>query len=353
MRKVFALLFAALFCLSLLAGCGGDTGSGSVSGPSSTGGEAPLRVGVLFDGQLGDNAANDDTYEGMLQFAEETGAELTTIEVTEMQDHEINARNFAEEGYPLVVVGNAQPSDLIAQVAEEYPDTHFIIVEGTVENMPNVTCLRTRIGEAAFLTGAFNVLMNQELNGEAKGAFVGGVRNPNLERSQYGFTAGCEYVGGECSVVYVGNFTDVAKAKEITLQLYGDGLRLVQAFAGGAGMGVYQAAESMGDGYWALGAASGQFDLSDSIIASQVKNMGVMLYNACMKYLDGTLESGIIEVGLEDGSVGIKYNPLNQDQIPQEILDRVAELEAQLLDGTLVAPATEEEYQDFAQTYLQ
>lgn len=360
MKKLIAILLALTLCLTLLAGCGGEpapssstepgSSDGSSSGPAGSG--EPLRVGVLVDGKLGDNAANDDTYSGVQQFADETGAELTTIEVSEIQDHEINARNFAEEGYPLVLVCGAQPSELIAQVAEEYPETHFIILEGTVEDMPNVTCLRSRPNEAAFLTGAFNALMNKELGGDLKAAFVGGMRNPNLERSQYGFSAGCEYVGGECNVVYVGNFTDVAKAKEITLQLYNDGLKIVQAFAGGAGMGVYQAAEGQGEGYWALGAASGQFDLSDSILASQVKYGGVMMYNACMKYMEGTLEGGSIEVGLEDGSVGIKYNPLNEDKVPQEIKDQIAELEEKLLSGELTAPATEDEYNEFANTYL-
>ncbi len=71
--------------------------------------------------------------------------------------------------------------------------------------------------------------------------------------------------------MYVGSFTDVAKGKEIAMQMYQDDMKLIQAYAGGAGMGVYQAAESLPEGYYALGAANGQFHLSERIIASQIK----------------------------------------------------------------------------------
>ena len=190
--------------------------------------------------------------------------------------------------------------------------------------------------------------MNQELGGEAIAAFIGGVRNPDLERSQYGFTAGAEYVGGEATVVYVGNFTDVAKGKEIALQFYNNGMKIVQAFAGGAGMGVYQAAESLGEGYYALGAAAGQFHLSDSIIASQVKLTGNSIFDACMKFCNGTLESGIITKGIVEGSVGIKYSPKNEVKIPQAIKDQISKLQDKIVNGEIVPPMNEEEYKKFA-----
>ena len=94
--------------------------------------------------------------------------------------------------------------------------------------------------------------MNQESGGPLKAAFVGGVRNPALERAQYGFTAGAEYVGGTGTAVYVGSFTDVAKGKEIAMQMYQDDMKLIQAYAGGAGMGVYQAAESLPEGEYTV-----------------------------------------------------------------------------------------------------
>lgn len=311
-------------------------------------GKSDMKVAFMVD-RLGDNAANDESYRGMTEFTAKTGIEVTAVEAPELQDHEMNARTFAQEGYDLIVDGTSKTSELYAVIAPEFPDTHFIVLEGTVTDVPNVTCLRDRPSEAAFLVGAFNVLMNQELGGEAKAAFVGGVRNPDLERSQFGFTAGAEYVGGEATVVYVGNFSDIAKGKEIALQLYNQGMKVIQAFAGGAGMGVYQAAESMGEGYYALGAAAGQFHLSDSIIASQVKMSGTSIYDACMLFYEGKLEGGIITKGVKEGSVDIRYSPINEDKIPQSIKDQIAELREKVISGEIVPPMTEEEYKAFNQ----
>lgn len=327
------------------------TGCQSAASGETIEGDETIRIGYITE-RLGDNAMNDDTYDGMKQFSDETGIEFTLIEAPELQDHEINARNFCEDGYDLVVCSSSTSSELLAQVAGEYPDTHFIICEGTVTDHPNVTYLRFTINEAGFLTGAFNTLMNEHLGGGKRAAFIGGMRNPNLERSQFGFTAGCEYVGGECTVSYLGNFTDVAKAKEISLQLFNQDIKLIQAFAGGGSMGVFQAAESMGDGYYALGGANGQFHMSDSIIASQVKYQGKALYQALNMYLDGTLESGNLEGGLLEEIVGIRYAPDHEAEIPEEIIKQIEELEAKILSGEIKTPSTEEEYAEFTAAYL-
>ena len=189
--------------------------------------------------------------------------------------------------------------------------------------------------------------MNQELGGGNKAAFIGGMRNPDLERSQYGFTAGAEYVGGEATVVYVGNFTDVAKGKEIALQLYNNGMKLVQAFAGGAGMGVYQAAESVGEGVYAIGGAAGQFNLSDSIIASQVKLTGNPIYDVCMEFYEGGLEGGIRQFGLKEGAVGIKYNPLHEEEVSGDIKTQLEEIQGKIVSGEIVPPSNEDSFNAF------
>lgn len=307
------------------------------------GGEQPVKIAFIID-RLGDNAANDESYRGILEFEAETGIKVTTMEAPQIQDHDISARTFAQEGYDLIIDGTSFTSDIYDGLAPEYPDSHFVIVDGTVDGRENVTSLRCNPEEAAFLTGAFNVLMNEALGGEKQAAFIGGMRNPDLERSQYGFTAGAEYVGGEATVVYVGNFTDVAKGKEIALQLYNKGMKLVQAFAGGAGMGVYQAAESL-EGVYAMGGAAGQFHLSDSIMASQVKLTGNPVYDVCMEFLEhGDIEGGIWQFGVKEDAVGIRYNPIHEDKIPEEIKEQIQELEEKVITGELIPPSSEDEW---------
>jgi len=370
MKKLFISL-SILVLFSCLAGCASKEPKtppqSSVTSTAPTSTSAPsdiptptetsaaadiknIKIGYLTD-RLGDNAVNDAFYSGAKRFMDETGLEITVIEHTELQDYEINARALCQEGYDLIFLPFNKAGEMMIELAKEFPDTHFY-VQDTDAGLPNFTSYKYRAYEAAFLTGAFSVLMNQELGGDAKSAFIGGMRNPTLERAQYSYTAGSEYVGGKCTVVYVGSFTDLAKGKEVALQLYQEGHRFIQAYAGGTGTGVFQAAESLPEGYYALGEANGQFHLSDRIIASMVANMGDTTYSVLKDFAEGNLESGYKQIGYSDGAVSIVYSPGKEDLIPQNVKDKIKELEDKVISGEIECPTTEEEYNSFAKEFL-
>ena len=104
----------------------------------------------------------------------------------------------------------------------------------------------------------------------------------------------------------------------------------------------------MGEGYYSMGGATGQFHMSDSNIASQLKNSNVTTYNACKMALEEGWQSGTIEVGMADDAVGIKYAPDGRDEpIPQEIKDQVEELRQKVISGEIKPPTTEEEFAEF------
>ena len=146
----------------------------------------------------------------------------------------------------------------------------------------------------------------------------------------------------------MGDFTDIARASELALQMYNDGMVIVQAFAGGAANGVYQAVEGLEEGKYAMGAATGQFDLSpDRIIASHIIKTDEYFADVCQQFIDGELPSGIVKAGLADGATGIRLSPYIGDLIPQEILDAMEEIEAKIISGEIVPPTTEEELENY------
>lgn len=357
MKKMTSLLLALALMLSVLVGCsstnnGGNTNSGGNSDGDS--GSSSVKVGfIITGGKLGDNAANDSQYAGLTRFSEEYGAELKYVEISELQDVEPAVRNYIDQGMNLIVFNSSEASDFIPTIAAEYPDVMFLVGEGTAAEAENILNYRTDVADASFLCGAFAALMSQELGGELAAGFVGGTRNPNLERSQYGFTAGVEYVGGEASVAYTNSFTDAATAKELTHQMFGSNIRVVQAFAGGANTGVFEAALNMGEGYYSMGGATGQFDLSDSIIASNCKFLGDLAYSLCVQYVEGTLPHGTVSYGLTDGAVDIAYAPDQRaDIIPQEIKDTIDSLREMIINGEIDVPTTQDEYDAFAASTL-
>lgn len=347
MKKLIAM--ATMVSMLALTACGGGQAAQTGQTEAENGGDQILFL-LAPGGKLGDQAANDASWSGIQKYAEESGAECAYFELAELQDFDPTVRSYCDKGFDLVICNVAQVAEFVPPVAESYPDVKFVVMEGSSEaSTGNLLNIRFRVAEAGFVSGAFAALMNQELTGSAETAFIGGTRNPDLDRSQFGFAAGAKYVGGNSTAVYVGNFTDAAKSKELAVQLYSNNVRIMQAWAGGANTGVFEAAKSMGEGYYTMGGATGQFHMSDSIIASQVKNTDVASYDACKMALEGEWKSGTIEMGMADDAVGIKYAPDGRDEpIPQEIKDKVEEIRQKVISGEIVPPSTEEEYAEFA-----
>ncbi len=360
MKKLLALI--AALTLTFVGCSSGDTGadtgstgtdSGTTSGTTDAGTTdagttSDLKVALVAAGVFGDQGMNDALLNGMNMFTEATGIEVTSVEVAEFADHAINATNFAEQGYDLIIMGGPV-SEIMPDIANQYPDTHFILNKGTIADLPNVTSVQFDEAQPSFLGGVFAVLMSEHLGGERSAGWVGGMRIPDLEKARFSYVAGAEYVDGNVDVIYVGDFTDIAKGKEIALQMYNNGAKIVQGYAGGASTGVYQAAESLDDTHYAMGSATGQFNLSPKIMASVIVKYDESLNLLMQQYVnDGSIDSGIMVLNLGTEGSDLKYAPDHEANIPQEIKDEIAKLKEMIINGEIVPPTTEEEYNEFS-----
>lgn len=344
MKKIFLILLS--LTVVFMAAC--NKAESKTTDSSLESNEDPFKVVfMIFGGTLGDQGMNDASYSGIQKFAEENpSVEYTAFELAELQDFDSIASSYAESGYDLILCGSGPLSEFTPPLAEQYPDVKFAIIEGTAKGGNNLLNVRTEMEDGGFVSGAFAALMNEHLTGKGEVGFIGGVRNPETDRAQFGFAAGAKYVGGNSTPVFIGSFTDAAKSKEVSLQLLSGDVRIIQAWAGGANSGIFGAAE--GEGYYAMGGATGQFHMSDSIIASQVKNTDNIAYLICTMAFNDNWQSGTMLVGLEEGAVGVKYPPDSRNEaIPQEIKDKVEELSKKVLSGEIVVPITEAEYVEF------
>ena len=346
MKRRFLILIALCTALALLVGCA-DSSNPSTDGGDDSAGAMKLALVTTVAG-LGDEAWNDTNYAGVKAFADENGIDLTLVEPAEMQDVQNAATQLGQQGYDLVFISENTSSEYMGEIADQFPDTHYVLPEGTIFDRDNITSIVFDTGGVGFLCGAYSVLMNDYLGAGKTAGWVGGIRNPILMQTEYSTLAGARYVGGDLDIVYVGSFTDIAMGKEAALSMYNSGTAIVAAFAGGASSGVYQAAEAFEDGKYAMGCATGQFSTSpDRIIASNVKSIDVLNEKICQEFADGTLISGQYDATVANGGVSLRYNPINQelnDKTPQEIKDQIKELEEKIISGEIVPPITEEEF---------
>ena len=345
MKRFIATGLAVVMAAMMTVGC---SGTEKKAEESVAEGKKEFKIAMVAAGVFGDQGMNDALLNGMKMFTEKTGIEVTSVEISEFSDHAINARNFAQQGYDLVLMGGPV-SEIIPEIAAEYPDTHFLLNKGTVTDMENVTSVQFDEAGGGFLGGAFAVLMSKSLGGSDTVGWVGGERIPDLEKARYAFSAAAKYVGGDCNVVYVGSFSDIAKGKEIALQMYNGGASIVQAYAGGASNGVYQAAESLDDNYYAMGCATGQFNLSpNKIVASSIVRYDDFFSAMLEEYVKtGKMEPGLVKADLINGGSGLKYSPEIGDRIPEDVKKQIEEIEKKIISGEIKVPTTEEEYNTF------
>lgn len=297
MKRIFALILVLTLAVSLFAGCG----TGAADKPAEAS-EMKLCL-IVTGGTLGDQANNDGLYDGIKAFADANNAKFDAVELAEVADIDMTVRTMAADGYTFFAFNSADAADQMDTLCVDLPNVHFVMYNGTNTNgYANLTNVSTDVAGAAFMCGIFASLMNKEITGELKCGYIGGVRNPNLERGRYAMQAAAELLGGELSSAYVGSFTDAATAKEIAQQMQGEGVRIIQAWAGGANKGVFEAAETAGEGYYSMGAATGQYHMSQSIVASLKTDIAAIMSDICTQYAAGTLASGTYEASVARGT---------------------------------------------------
>ena len=104
--------------------------------------------------------------------------------------------------------------------------------------------------------------------------------------------------------------------------------------AGGAGLGVLQAARERG--LYAIGVDINQNDLEPGyVIASDVKYVGKAIEDVYATIKDGTYKPGqVLQYGVKSGGVDLAFEAQKQP-LPQSIIDKVMAIRQQIIDGTL------------------
>jgi basic membrane lipoprotein Med (substrate-binding protein (PBP1-ABC) superfamily) len=348
--KAAALLLAGSLAM---AGCASDEPSGNsgASGSSSSGaagGEA-LKIGLAYDtGGRGDKSFNDSAFAGASKAKDELGAEVR--ELSPNADASNRAElltQLADDGYnPIIAVGFAY-GDVIGDVAKQYPDTTFAVVDSDVSAIgaDNLTGLLFAEEQGSFLAGVAAALKS-----EAKHVgFVGGVEVPLIQKFQAGFEAGVKAVDPSIKIdsQYIapaGDFTgfnDPARGEIVAKGMFDGGADIVYHAAGGSGIGVFKAAaESKG---LAIGVDSDQHETVDDpalkavIMTSMLKRVDNAVNAFITQFKEGKVKGGDnIVSDLSTDGVGLATSGGMID----DIQDQIDEYKQKIIDGDIKVPTT-------------
>jgi len=302
----------------------------------------PIVVTMVTDtAGLGDQNFNDLAKRGLDQAVDELGVQGEVIESRDASSYIPNLTQAAEQSDLAVGVGFLL-TEAITEVANQYPDKSFLLIDSLSE-APNVQGVLFREQEGALLSGVLAGLMTES----NQLGVVAGQKIPPVVRYAVGFEAGAKSINPDVEVVvaYADTFGDPALGKELTLAQYNQGVDIVFPVAGATGIGSFEAAKELGEGYWVIAADADQSQLgAEHQLAVSEKGVNTALFLAAQQVVDGAFAGGEVSLGLAEEGVGLGFP---HESVPQEVLDVVAAYEQAIIDGTITVPADEEELAAF------
>ena len=361
--KKFKFLALSLLAAMALTACGGgdsaetEAAAGGEEAAAEEQSSEPLNVVLLYKGKLGGQAFIDVVDKGLKQAEEELGINYSVLENVETSAAADTFRTVIANGTDLVIIADAAWNEALMEVAAEYPDTAFAMLDsdGTgvlAETCSNIYEVSYKEHEAAFLNGVFCALMSKT----GKVAQIQGADTGTMIRFNSGFRAGVQYILDVDPPTSVVGFADVNKGYETAMLYYDQGYDWIAGCAAGSNLGIFQASQEKGGDNWCCGAADGQFHLMpDRIVCSQVKTIDQVGYNYIKSVVEtGDFKGGVWDVfGTAEGGVDLIFTDNEEllSMIPEDTMATYESIRDAVISGDIAVPATYEELEAFTARY--
>ena len=295
---------------------------------------------IVAQGGLGDQSYNDLAYSGFQRAIEGTGIEGRPVESEDVvaQAAEI-LRRASDAGFGLIVDLEYSHGEPMVEVAKDYPDTNYVILNQVREG-GNVASVLFQEQEGSYLAGTLAALVTTDtsikgINAEPIIGVIGGTKSAGIDKFIAGYIEGAKAANPdvEVKVAYSNNFGDPSIGLQMAKAMFEEGADIVYQVAGGTGMGVIQAAKE--EGHYAIGVDTDQDGIAPgAVLTSMVKRTDVAVENVVKDYADGKFPGGeTITFGLKENGVGLSEMKHTKDMIPAPILEKVEQAKQDILSG--------------------
>ena len=349
-KGIYVTLAAVALTTGMLMGCSSGKDESQAVKQEAEKSEAAvddaLNVVILINGNLGDKAFYDSAANGGKMIREELGDNVKVVEMSYDETKWMPTLiDFSEDkDTDIIIMGTWQMSEKLQEVAPQYPDKKYIIYDSSVDyslgGLDNVYSIEYKQNECSFLAGAVAGLCTKT----GTIGFVGGMENFVINDFLVGYIQGARYVneGIKIPIGYVGNFNDSAKAKELCLAQINQNADIIYQAASTAGLGVIDGVTEKDK--FAIGVDSDQAegfletdkDKAEHLLTSALKRVDISIFRAVKMEKEGTLPWGTREVmGIKEGAVGIAKNDIYLKLVPEDVRQKVDELEADILSDKI------------------
>jgi basic membrane protein A len=336
-RRCYFLLLAV--AVMLVAACAAPSAapapaSAAAEGAAPAAAASKGKIALIFPGPPDDNSWNEAAY-STLQAMGQDGYEIAYSESVADADAARILRQYAENGFQVIVAHSFGYQDAVFQVASEYPDVNFAWGGAIHRTAKNVADYDQPFYEPAYLVG---ILAGYISAGGKLGALYG-FDIPACHAMGEALLAGAQTVNPDASltVTAVGDWIDVAKAKEAALAQADAGVDFWIECGEGPALGTIEAAKEAG-GYVTGYVGDMTENGPEVVLANIVWNMKPIFDDMMKATLDGTFDAPWYQYGIADGALDVVINPALAEVIPAEAMQAVEDAKARIISGELTVP---------------
>jgi basic membrane protein A and related proteins len=293
-----------------------------------------FRVALILPGRADDLSWNQAAYEGMNKAVESMSVEVELRIVEQVYDPvdiEAALRDYAQQGFDLIIGHGFQFMEPIVKVAEEYPDINFAIGTG-YKIAENVGVYDVKLEEGGYLMGMIaGTLTETNIVGQ-----VGGVDVAEIHRGHAAFKLGAETVNPDVRVLttFVGDFNDLAGAKEAGLSQIDAGADMLWTSGDGIGLAVINACEERD--LHCMGNVANQIKVApETVLASYVYDWSPLFVQMMEETLADTYGNEFYWIDLSNEGVYVLFNDAMMSEIPAELQAQLEEAKNGFVNGTL------------------
>ncbi|MFT8351847.1 BMP family protein [Clostridium saccharoperbutylacetonicum] len=329
MKKLLSVLLTMVTLVALLTGCGASKPAETAAKDSKS---KTYKVAMISDSTISDGGWAAACYNAMVEAAKEKGFETQYSDGLKTADFAQSIRSYADLGYDLIFAPGNQYSDAVKEVAKDYPDVHFALLNGTVETNNIVSLLpdANQIGEMA---GALAGLMSKTNNI----GFIGGMEldTTKIKLSSYEAAAKAVNPNIKVSSAYAGSFSDTAKGMEIANSMITTNkVDVMFGDASAVDSGARQALAGHPNTY-DIGQPSDlvKTDKSGVVISSVVTDNATMVKLCMDDVINGKFGNKTIYGNIENGCLSVGTM---SDKVPQDVKAKYLEIVEKIKAGTFI-----------------
>ncbi|MDY4609264.1 MAG: BMP family ABC transporter substrate-binding protein [Sphaerochaetaceae bacterium] len=341
-RILVVLLIIGIACSSIFANGKQESSTGSTQQ------KGVLDVALLINGNLGDKSFHDSANRGMQMLKDQLGCKVKVVEVGyDDSKWEPALLDLCDEKHDIIICGTWQMQALVQKVAPEYPNQKIIVYDTSMDYAndtkgayKNIYSIEYKQNDGSFLAGVLAAKMSKT----GVIGFVGGMDNTVILDFLLGYIQGAKAVNPNIKVAssFVGNFSDSAKAKELTFAQYQMGADVVFSCASNAGEGTLQASKDKGklvigvDSDQAMLYKDSDPVLANLIISSVLKRVDQSIFLAVQSALKNELAWGTrVALGINEDCVGLADNEIYQKNVPSDVRAIVTDYTAKIKNGEI------------------